>query len=146
MQIIILGYLENHYNIIQVQKNYSIWVSKLISKLENKDWATTASPLLCSWKTTNKIKNTCIRLKGSHPNIPHRKWRRQSSRRYTKGRKVMKKNLASPIQKLCFINLWKLNQVFLLTVYSLLLAYKKPVIAALLNKLRIIKMKSQANK
>ena len=55
----------------------------------------------------------------------------------------MKKNQAKSIQKLCFINSWKISKVFLLTVYSLLLVYKNLVTAVLFSKLRIAKMKSQ---
>lgn len=55
----------------------------------------------------------------------------------------MKKIQAKSIQKLCFINSWKISKVFLLTVYSLLLVYKKLVTAVLFSKLRIAKMKSQ---
>lgn len=98
---------------------------------------------LCSSKITNKVKNIHIRLTESHLNILHRKWRRQNSRRYLKGKKAMKKIQAKSIQKLCFINSWKISKVFLLTVYSLLLVYKKLVTAVLFSKLRIAKMKSQ---
>ena len=140
-----LGYPGNPFNTIRAQMNYSTWASKLIWKWGNKQSTIMESHPLCSWRITNKAKNIYIRLIESRRNIPHRKWRRQNSRKYMKGKKVMKKILAKKILKQCFISSWRISRAFSATVYSHLLVCKKQVTAALFSKLRINKMKSPVN-